>query len=72
MIDSEIMTELEENSRLCEIDKTQLNLNILHMSQMLKGEMGKDIKAVTSGQVKVKLSFKEKLSYFFNKIFKAF
>lgn len=41
-------------------------------AEMLKGDLGKDITDVTSGKVKVKLSFKQKFKYWFERFFKLF
>lgn len=45
-------------------------------AEMLLGDMGKDIDAVLSGKVKVKLSFKDKVKYkirgFFHSIMRFF
>jgi hypothetical protein len=38
----------------------------------LRNELGEDIDNVLNGKVKVKLSFKEKLKYFIDKIFNSF
>lgn len=59
-----------ENER--KIIKQELENEQIKISNMLKSEMGNDITNVLNGKIKVKLSFKEKLNIFINKIFNTF
>ena len=41
-------------------------------AEMLKGELGEDIKNVTSGKIKVKLPIKHRIKNWFKRFFKYF
>ena len=49
--------------------KKELSTYQNKFSELLKNEMGKDIDNVLNGNVKVKLSFKERFSRFLDNIF---
>lgn len=59
---------LDETTDWNKVQEYQKNM----FAEMLKGDLGKDITDVTSGKVKVKLPFKLKLKYWFEKLFKMF
>lgn len=59
---------LDETTDWVKVQEYQKNM----FAEMLKGELGKDITDVTSGKLKVKLPFKLKLKYWFERIFKYF
>jgi hypothetical protein len=69
----EINKELSELNKDKKIFKEELEKHKNQMAHLLLNEMGKDIDDVINGNVKIKLSFKEKikykLKYFLDKIF---
>lgn len=68
----ELNRELRELNLDRDKYKTELTNEQYRIANLLKNEMGKDIQDVLSGKVKVKLSFKERIKYFFDKIFNTF
>lgn len=68
----ELNRELKELNFDKEKYKTELTNEQNRIAKLLKNEMGQDIQNVLNGKVKVKLTFKEKLKYFIDKIFNTF
>lgn len=63
--------ELDEKDKHTDWNQVQ-NAQKEAFAEMLKGELGEDIKNVTSGKVKVKLPWKLKIKYWFQNLFKLF
>lgn len=59
----ELNRELKEINKERDIYSKELDNKRQHMADMLLGDMGKDIENVLSGNVKIKLTFWEKLKY---------
>ena len=61
--DWELKIELEEHKNDKSFYENELLSKRVYMSELLKGEMGKDINDVLEGKIIVKLSWKERLKY---------
>ena len=62
------LDRIDENTDWDELQKFRKQ----QYAEMLRGSLGKDILDVTSGKVKVKLTTKEKIKYWFKKFFEIF
>lgn len=75
-MDKELQKEITglKNDKI--LTKLVLDQHKCQMAEMLNGELGKDIHSVLSGEIKVKLTLKERIKYkirgFFDTIFRYF
>lgn len=69
MADYELNRELRETKREQELIQLELSKEHERIANLIRQDIGKDMKEVLSGKKKVTLSFKERMKYILRKIF---
>lgn len=69
MADYELNRELRETKREQELIQLELSKEHKRIANLIRQDMGKDMKDVLSGKKKVTLPFKERMKYILRKIF---
>lgn len=69
MADYELNRELRETKREQELIQLELSKEHERIANLIRQDMGKDMKDVLSGKKKVTLPFKERMKYILRKIF---
>ena len=76
MVDIQLQREINALSGDLAVTKLAVNNMQIEMEELLKGEMGKDIRDVLNGKKIIKLGFFEKIKFkirnLFRRIFKMF